>query len=132
MMPMGSDLFEETEMMPATMGGVEAWRPRVNVAETDKDITVHAELPGVAKEDIKVDLKDDVLTISGERRKETKEEDPNKRYTRVESSYGYFERQIPLPEGVDPSQIKAQSKEGVLEVQIPKPQTVKGTPITVE
>jgi HSP20 family protein len=98
------------------------WAPRVNVSEDDKAIHVHAELPGVKKDDVRVEIDDDGrLVIKGEKKMEKKEEDKDRRYTRVESSFGRFERRIPLPEGVSRDQIKAKCTEGVLEVDIPRP-----------
>jgi HSP20 family protein len=79
---------------------------------------VEVDLPGVKKEDIHVDLKGDVLTISGERK--TKKEVKEKDYYKMESSYGKFQRSFTLPENTDAENIDANSKDGVLEVIIPK------------
>ena len=92
--------------------------PSVNTREGEHAYHVEVDLPGVKKEDIRVDTKDNMVTITGERKtkKEVKEED----YYKVESSYGKFERSFTLPENVDVENIHAESKDGVLEVIIPK------------
>jgi len=96
------------------------WTPKIDVRETDKAFVVHAELPGMKKEDIKVSLKDGVLTVSGERKMEDKKDEGD--YRRIERSYGAFMRSLTLPEGVDPKSIKAKLENGVLEVEVPKPE----------
>ncbi len=92
--------------------------PSVNTREGEHAYHVEVDLPGVKKDDIDVDVKDNIVTISGERKtkKEVKEED----YYKVESSYGRFERSFTLPENVDVENIHAESQDGVLEVIIPK------------
>ena len=92
--------------------------PSVNTREGEHAYHVEVDLPGVKKDDINVDVKDNIVTISGERKskKEVKEED----YYKVESSYGKFERSFTLPENVDVENIHAESQDGVLEVVIPK------------
>ncbi len=97
--------------------------PSVNTREGEHAYHVEVDLPGVNKENINVDVKDNIVTISGERKtkKEVKEED----YYKVESSYGKFERSFTLPENVDVENIHAESEDGVLEVVIPKLQEVE-------
>jgi len=95
------------------------WRPLVDVKENDRDISVHAELPGVKKEDLKIELKDDVLSISGERKQEKKEQ--NEKYQRIERTYGKFMRSFGVPAGLREDQINANFKDGVLEIRFPKP-----------
>jgi HSP20 family protein len=99
------------------------WKPLADIKETDKDIIMHLELPGIKKEDINIELKDGVLNVSGERRHERKEE--NERWHRKERSYGSFRRSVVLPEGVTENDIKASYNDGVLEVSFPKPQEKK-------
>jgi len=94
------------------------WRPVVDVRETDKDIIVHAELPGLKKDDININIEDNVLTLSGERSHTEKTE--NERYHRIERSYGKFQRSFALPENTDPSTIQANFENGVLELTVPK------------
>jgi len=97
-----------------------AWMPVLDVKESDKQYTVHAELPGIKKEDINIDFDKGILTISGEKKDEKKEE--NEKWHRVERSYGKFSRSLVVPEGVTPEQIKAKFDNGVLEVTFPKPE----------
>jgi HSP20 family protein len=92
--------------------------PVVNTREGEFAYHVEADLPGVKKEDINVDTKDNVLTISGERNH--KEEVTKDDYYKLESSYGKFQRSFTLPDGVDSENIKASCENGVLEVTIPK------------
>ncbi len=96
------------------------WAPQVEVFERDGQLIVHADLPGLTKDDVKVDVHDNVLTIQGERRQEHKEERPEG-YYRSERNYGSFYRSIPLPEGVDGEQAKASFRDGVLEISLPMP-----------
>ena len=97
---------------------VTGFTPSVNTREGEYAYHVEVDLPGVKKEDINVDLKDDVLTISGERK--TKSEINEKDYYKQECSYGKFQRSFTLPEGTDVENIEANSQDGVLEVVIPK------------
>ena len=92
--------------------------PVVNTREGEFAYHVEADLPGVKKEDISVDTKDNVLTITGERKH--KEEVNKDDYYKLESSYGKFQRSFTLPDGVDSENIKASCENGVLEVTIPK------------
>ncbi len=107
-----------------------AFTPSVNTREGEYAYHVEVDLPGVKKEDIGINVQDNVLTISGERKskEETKEED----YYKVESQYGRFERSFTLPENVDQEDIHAESQDGVLEVVIPKLKVVKETPKKIE
>lgn len=95
-----------------------AWMPKIDVKRSGDDVMVRAELPGVKPEDVDVELSDNVLTISGERKQEQQTEDEG--YLIRESSYGSFERSLTVPESVDPSQITANFNDGVLEVRVPK------------
>ncbi|SMP86482.1 HSP20 family protein [Epsilonproteobacteria bacterium SCGC AD-308-P11] len=99
-------------------GDLLGFSPVVNTREGEFAYHVEADLPGVEKEDIKVDVKDNILTISGERKH--KEEVKREDYYKLESSYGKFERSFTLPKGVDAENIQAVSEKGVLEVIIPK------------
>lgn len=104
--------------------------PSVNTREGEHAYHVEVDLPGVKKEDINVNVKDNIVTISGERRakEEIKEED----YYKVESSYGKFERSFTLPENVDVENIHAESEDGVLEVVIPKLVKAENRPKRIE
>ena len=99
-------------------GALSGFAPVINTREGEYAYHVEADLPGVKKEDISVDTKDNVLTISGERKH--KEEVKKDDYYKLESSYGKFQRSFTLPEGVDTENIQASCENGVLEVTIPK------------
>lgn len=92
--------------------------PHMDVSETDNEVHIRAELPGVTDQDVEVTLNDDVLTIRGEKKFERKDEKEN--YHFVERSYGTFQRSVRLPFGVEPDQVKANFEHGVLTVTLPK------------
>jgi HSP20 family protein len=93
--------------------------PSIDVTETDKDIEITAELPGLEEKDVQINLADNVLTIKGEKKAEKEEKD--KSYRLIERSYGAFSRSVELPAGVNPDAIKASLAKGVLKVSVPKP-----------
>jgi len=95
------------------------WSPRVDVLEREGQFVVRADLPGLSKEDIKVEVSDDLITIQGERKHEKKEE--REGYCYSECSFGSFYRAIPLPEGADASKATADFRKGVLEITVPAP-----------
>lgn len=99
--------------------GLGQWSPAVEVLEKGDKLLVRAEIPGVSKDDVSIDLTDDLLTIQGERRQES--EDRGEGYYRSERSYGRFVRSIPLPEGVDTDKADARFRDGVLEITLPAP-----------
>jgi HSP20 family protein len=92
--------------------------PRLDVSETDEEVTISAELPGLEPEDINITVDRNCLNISGEKRAE--KEDQGQHYCRVERSYGSFQRSIPLPDELDEDKIDATYKRGVLKVTVPK------------
>ena len=106
------------------------WNPSIDVAESDDEITVKAEIPGVSADDIDVSIDGSNLVISGEKKQESEEKDRN--YYRVERCYGSFRRSIALPPGVDVDNIKASSKDGVLTVAIPKTEDKKSRKIKIK
>jgi HSP20 family protein len=99
------------------------WVPAMDLVETEGEFVLRADLPGVSQDDVKIELQDQVLTISGERKAE--HEERKEGYYRVERSSGAFSRSLTLPEGVDPNAVKASFDNGVLEVRIPKPEERK-------
>ena len=99
------------------------WTPALDVVETDEHYVLRADLPGLSESDVKIELEENVLTISGERKAEHQERKGG--YYRVERSSGSFSRSLTLPEGVDADGIKAGFDNGVLEVSIPKPEQHK-------
>src|SRR3954449_7470611 len=96
------------------------WYPQVEVSERDGNLVVCADLPGMKREDVHLEIHDDFLVLRGERRQEQQQNEGG--IYRSERSYGQFYRTVPLPAGADPDQAKANFKEGVLEVTIPLPQ----------
>jgi HSP20 family protein len=94
---------------------------------THTDIQMFIDLPGVNKENIKVEIEGDTLVIKGERRQESEEEDKEKNYYKKETCYGSFIRRFSLPENANTSDIKATYKDGVLKLTIPKQETAKET-----
>jgi HSP20 family protein len=103
------------------------WRPRVDVRETEIEFLIHADLPGLDKEQVNIELDNGTLTITGERNFEKKEE--NEQYHRIERGYGRFMRTFSVPENLDPATISAKFEKGVLEVSVPKP-AEKKNPVT--
>jgi len=106
--------------IPAEAG---KWAPTVDIQETDDALLVQAELPGIEKKDVHLEIKDSVLTVSGERRyeKDMKEENIH----RVERSYGKFSRSFSLPSNVDTDRVDATMHNGVLELKLPKRESAK-------
>ncbi len=94
------------------------WTPRVDVKETDKEIVVKADLPGVDVKDIDITVVGGVLTLRGEKREEKEEKKEN--YYRSERFVGRFYRELPLPPGVDPDKVFAASSKGLVTITIPK------------
>jgi HSP20 family protein len=90
---------------------------------------VHADVPGMKPEEVKIEVEDDVLTISGEH--EERKEQKDKRYVRRERRYGSFSRSIALPPDVDAGKIEAKTHDGVVEVTVPLPEEAKKEPITI-
>ncbi len=106
------------------------WVPAIDIAENNGNIEVRAEIPGMNKEDLKVTVDGGMLSISGERKKESETKD--KKYHRIERYYGKFSRTINLPYETDPSKVKATYKDGILTITLPKPESAKTKEIEVE
>lgn len=109
--------------------GLRNWRPVVDIYDQNEKIVIKAELPGVDKKDIHVDVKDGVLTFSGERSYENEVKEEN--YHRKERAVGEFHRSFTLPEGLDPDKIDADYKDGVLKIEISKPEESKPKKIAI-
>jgi HSP20 family protein len=105
------------------------WSPAVDIFETEGEIVVKAELPGMERNDITLNLEKNVLTLKGERRleKETKEDN----YHRIERSYGGFSRAFAIPATVDDEKIRAEYKDGVLKIELPKKEQAKPKQIRI-
>jgi len=123
---LGEDIFEQG---PAALGPVAqaVWAPQIELFERDGNLVVRADLPGLEKKDLCVDVSDDTLTIAGERRSE--QEEKREGYFHSERSYGSFQRRIRLPQGVDASTVDAVFDNGVLEVSMKLP---KEQPRTIQ
>jgi HSP20 family protein len=107
-----------------------AWTPAVDIAEHEDQFVVKAELPGVNKDDVKVTIENNILTIHGEKKqeKETKKEN----YHRVERCYGSFERSFTLPTTVKSDRIDAVYKDGILQIALPKAEEAKPKQVEVK
>jgi HSP20 family protein len=127
-------LFNTFFEAPATGSGsgssaLRRWIPAMDLVETDEDFVLRADLPGLSEADVNIELEDNVLTISGERKAE--HEERKEGYYRVERASGAFSRSLTLPEGVDPDRVRAHFDRGVLEVRIPKPEQRKPRKVTI-
>jgi len=105
-------------MYPAEQASPGAWTPAVDIFETDNEIVLDVDLPGVARDQVHVEVNDGILHLRGERKfeKEVKEEN----FHRVERAYGTFQRSFTLPDSVDPEKVSAELKSGVLQVRLGK------------
>ena len=115
------------------------WIPAMDLVETDDHFVLKADLPGLAEGDVTLEVEDNVLTVSGERRPGHtpptgggSDEDKREGYVRVERSYGAFRRSLTLPEGIDPEGVTARFDKGVLEVRIPKPEERKPRRVAIQ
>jgi HSP20 family protein len=108
---------------PVNGGATRRWVPAMDLVEDEDHLVLRADLPGLSEDDVEIEVKDNVLTVSGERRAEEKKEDEG--YYRVERAFGSFHRSLTLPEGVDADRVSADFDNGVLEVRIPKPEERK-------
>lgn len=123
------DTFFQGRGTGAGNGGSRRWIPPMDLAETDEEFVLRADLPGLDKDDLEIEVKDRVLTISGERQAE--HEDRSKGFHRVERSFGRFSRSLDLPDGIEASAVTAEFDRGVLEVRIPKPEERQPTKVQI-
>jgi len=137
------DPFRELEEIPSTLrlfhdavsrilgepSTLRPWTPACDVKETENEIIVKADVPGVSEKDLEVKLEDGTLTIKGERKFE--EEKKGEGYHRIERGYGTFVRCFSVPDTVDPDKVKATYKDGVLTVVLPKKEAAKPRTIKV-
>jgi HSP20 family protein len=100
--------------------GVSAWSPAVDIRETDQEMVLELEVPGIKPEQVELTAENGVLTVKGEKKSERKEGDENDRYHVVERSYGNFMRSFQLPQGIDETKIEADYDNGILSIHIPK------------
>jgi HSP20 family protein len=106
------------------------WSPAMDIQETDKEYLVKADLPDVKREDVKVAIEEGILTVEGERKQE--KEEKNKKFHRVERSYGKFVRKLAVPAEVDAQKVAAEFKDGVLNVHLPKSPLAKPKSVDVK
>ena len=105
------------------------WTPAIDVVREEDKLIVRADIPGIKPEDVKIEVEDDILTISGQHEEHTEEQ--HKRYVRHERRCGSFSRSMALPAGVEAKDIKATTHDGVIEVTIPLPEEAKKETITI-
>lgn len=106
------------------------WAPRADISETDAEFCITAEVPGIKREDVKIDIDDHVLSIRGENKQE--KEEKGKKFLRIERYYGSFNRSFSLPENVNEDKIEAVFKDGMLTLTIPKTEVKKPKAIEIK
>jgi HSP20 family protein len=125
-------LFNTVFDAPATPGNggtMRRWVPAMDLLETADHFVLRADLPGMTQDDVKIELEDSTLTVSGERKSE--HEDKQEGYYRVERAFGSFSRSLTLPKGVDADAVTANFENGVLEIRVPKPEERKPRRISI-
>ena len=110
-------------------GPARRWTPAMDLLETEEEFVLRADLPGMSESDVSIELEDNVLTVSGERK--TEHEDKREGFYRMERAYGSFSRSLTLPKGIDPEAVTAAFQNGVLEVRVPKPEQRKPRRISI-
>jgi HSP20 family protein len=121
--------FFDTPTSVSNRATFRRWIPAMDLVETEADYVLKADLPGLSESDVKIEVEDNVLTISGERKAEHEERKDG--YYRIERSSGSFRRSLTLPEGVNPEAVKATFDRGVLEVHVPKPEQRKPRKVAI-
>src|SRR5450759_4742483 len=110
-------------------GRERTWTPAIDVVRDNGNLVVRADIPGIKPEEVKIEVEDDILTVSGEHEEHKEEKDKN--YVRRERRYGSFSRSMTLPPGVEAKSIKAKTHDGVVEVTIPLPKEAKKETVTI-
>lgn len=136
--PTNSDLFSEMDRLFGNFGSLPAktayddrdFSPAAEVAESEEKFLMSLDLPGVKKEDIKIEIDQNILKISGERKRDT-ETNENHKVHFYEKRYGFFKKSFTLPRSVDGAKIEARFENGVLEIQIPKTEAAKPRQIEI-
>jgi len=118
-----STFFDQSSPSGGSHGMSRRWMPAMDLVETSEQYVLRADLPGLSDGDVNVQLEDNVLTISGERKVEHEEQPAD--YYRLERASGAFSRSLTLPDGVDPDTVQGHFDRGVLEIKIPKPEQKK-------
>jgi HSP20 family protein len=116
-------VFDSPTTRAANGGTLRRWVPATDLVETDDHFVLRADLPGMTQDDVKIELQDNTLTVSGERKSESEKRE--KGFYRVERAFGSFSRTVTLPKGVDADAVTASFENGVLEIRIPKPEERK-------
>jgi HSP20 family protein len=114
-------MFRGIDPSGQSEGAERTWLPAVDVKETDNELLLSFDLPGMSEDDISIEVQDNVLTVSGER--EERRDERGEGFRRMERRFGRFARSFPLPAGVSENDIKADYDNGVLEIRVPKPKT---------
>lgn len=122
-------MFDESPLSTGTNGGT--WVPAVNVEETKDELLLSAEFPGMNEDSIAIELENNVLTLSGEKREERTEGDEERRYHLWERRYGSFQRSFTLPRTVNADEIHAEFDRGVLRIRLPKVAQAKSRKIEI-
>lgn len=125
-------LFDEVFGKPTSLRPERAgeWSPCVDVFETDKEFVIKADLPGLDKKDVEIEVKNNILTIKGEKKKESELKEGN--YYVLERSFGTFSRSFNMPDIADTQKTSAKFKNGILELKIPKKESVKPVKVKIE
>lgn len=105
------------------------WIPPMDLVETEDELILRADLPGLGEDDVEIEIRDGVLTVTGERKAE--HEEKSEGFYRVERAFGSFSRSLSLPRGIDAGEVSAAFERGVLEVRIPKPEERKPTRVAI-
>ena len=113
----------------ANGSAVRRWIPAMDLVESEDHLVLRADLPGMKEGDVEIEIKDGVLTVSGERKAE--HEEKGEGFHRVERAFGRFSRSLSLPDGIDAGKVAAHFEDGVLEVKVPKPEETKPTRVQI-
>ncbi|MGO9804662.1 MAG: Hsp20/alpha crystallin family protein [Steroidobacteraceae bacterium] len=122
--------FGRWPRMPGTLETSTEWAPSVDISETEGEYLIRAALPGVKKDDARVMVENGMLTLSGERQQQ--EEQKDEKFHKVESFFGSFARSFALPDDIEESAIRADSRDGVLTVHVPKAKIETKKPTTIK
>lgn len=123
-------LFPTTDDNGRNESSARMWAPRTDMVETSDNYEIHLDLPGMSKDDLKINMQERQLTVSGERRHEARNEDDE--FVRVERAFGHFHRAFTLPQSIDEDNIEASYENGVLKITVPKAEENKPRQISIQ
>lgn len=123
-------LFPATDDNSRSESATRMWAPRTDMVETSDNYEIHLDLPGMSKDDLKINMQERQLTVSGERRHEARNEDDE--FVRVERTFGHFHRAFTLPQSIDEDNIEASYENGVLKITVPKAEENKPRQISIQ